>query len=70
LFDRVALAGPVELAEQVRAFGERTDVRPEAFAFAFDRDDGGPFYRGTTSLEDVQDALRKLREAGFLEDAS
>jgi hypothetical protein len=32
------------------------------------RDADGPFYRGTVSLEDIQGALKKLREAGFVDD--
>jgi hypothetical protein len=47
VFDEAATAGPASIADLVRDFGRRTDVRPSAFAFSVDAAVDGPEYRWT-----------------------
>jgi len=47
LFDTVAAGAPPTLSDLVRAFGRRTEVRPDSFGFAVVETSDGPEYIST-----------------------
>ena len=59
-FRAVAHEGPDSLRAEVTAFGERRDVRPQAFGFEVVDAPGGPSYqRLDVATEDEMHALRE-----------
>jgi len=47
IFDTVAAGAPPSLSDLVRAFGRRTEVRPDGFGFAVVETSEGPEYIST-----------------------
>jgi hypothetical protein len=47
IFETAAAGGPLRLADMVRAFGHRDDIRPDNFGFAVVNTPDGPEYFST-----------------------